>query len=71
MADKDFNLPVPHVYDDGSVNTVDVYTYSDDGDINDFFVIGDGRDSTILVNSPQHADALARAITIAAKKKWG
>ncbi len=58
---EEFELPVPHIYEDGSVSEVFVKHYEG----KDFISVRNDNVS-ILIGSVAQARALARALTIAA-----
>lgn len=63
MPEKLFDLPVPHVYADGSVTSIRVVAY-EVPDTSPSIV--DERDSLIVTGNPDHARQIARALLIAA-----
>lgn len=63
----DFDLPVPHIFNDGSVDNIRLFKIES---IDDYFSIRDDNVS-VMVHSKEHAEALSRAILIAAEKVWG
>lgn len=62
MSDhKDLDLPIPHIETDGSVNELHIAHYED----REWLSICNSA-SSIVIASPDHARALARALVIAA-----
>lgn len=63
MSEVAFEMPVPHVYDDGSVAYLSIHKYDD----HDHISIRDENQS-IVIASPEHARQIARVLLIAADK---
>ncbi len=60
-TETQFSLPVPYIYDDGTVAEISINKWEN----HDFISIRDENQS-ILVSSPDHARQIARALMIAA-----
>ena len=58
---REFDLPVPHIYSDGSVSEVNVRKHEK----YDWLSVSDGGES-IVISSSDHARRLAQALLIAA-----
>lgn len=64
-------LPVPHIHRDGSVSEFEIKTFVNTNASDLSFLSLQSGDSSVHVNSKEHAEAVARAILIAADRVWG
>lgn len=63
MSEVAFEMPVPHVYDDGSVQEVFVKKYEGSD-----WISLTNKNEWIVIASPEHARQIARVLLIAADK---
>lgn len=68
--EKLFDLPVPHIYHDGSVSQINIACYESEAWNWELplspYIMDENRENMIVLGSPEQARAMARALLIAA-----
>jgi hypothetical protein len=68
--EKLFDLPVPHIYRDGSVSQINIACFESEAWTSDIplspNIMDENREHMIVLGSPEQARAMARALLIAA-----